>query len=85
MTGRTPALTGQYSKDRRATTGEMLNGLCVICAAISATGHGLRDAVVDQARPQLRPHGTLQFMKGKASLKLKSAVEISKYHGLLPL
>jgi len=31
--------TGQDSEDRRATTSEMLNELCVICTAISDTGH----------------------------------------------
>jgi len=53
MTATRTGLWGSPSNDDR-TTSAMLNGLCVICAAISATGHRRQDALVDTASPPAR-------------------------------
>ena len=62
----TATRTGQWGSPSNDdhTTSEMLNGLCVICAAISASGSRRQDALVDTASLPARP--------GSGGFELKS-------------
>ena len=71
---RTVRIAEQRRPHDDRTTSAMLNGLCVICAAISATGHRRQDALVDTASPPARLDSVSFELKSTASEEYSNTI-----------